>query len=435
MMQIRAHIFLLLIVMCYVFIGYPQPRLGGFVEYDNITYFKNIDPNKINGRNQAILQVELQHSVNPKANIFGSVEFRNDQADASRDRVYLDEAYLNLYLGSFDIRVGKQIYAWGRADGFNPTDNLTSWDYSDILDTEDEKLGLISARVDYYFGDWILEGVLAPTFNPTILPGVDSRWFPELPAEIPNPQYPSIGPPTMQASYTLAPSSLPQKSLKNTQYAVKLSGIYKGWDFSVSWFDGFDDLPALPTETMVDSGFTSADIILQPRYYRRRAIGADAATTVGSIGLRGEAAYYLTEDWGGTDPAIDDPYLQYVLGVDRTFSDLLPDKDLFVLLQWVQEVQIPDRQTVYRITDLNHVFRKSLMGKADLSFGEYTKFIIEGVFNVDNEDWWVQLGLDESIVDGVNLYALIDLLGGPQDSFFGMFKDNRRAQVKLKYSF
>jgi hypothetical protein len=435
MMWIRAHIFLLLIVMGYVVAGYSQPRLGGFVEYDNITYFKNIDRSKINGRNQAILQLELQHSVNPKANIFGSLEFRNDQADASRDRVYLDEAYLNLYLGSFDVRVGKQIYAWGRADGFNPTDNLTSWDYTDFLDTEDERLGLISARVDYYFGDWTLEGVLAPTFTPSVLPTADSRWFPVMAAEIPNPQFPAIGQPTLKASYALVPSVLPEKSLKNTQYAMKLSGIYRGWDFSVSWFDGFDDLPALHTKTIVDSAFTSAEIVLQPRYHRRRAIGADAATTVGSIGLRGEAAYYLTEDWNGTDPAIDDPYLQYALGVDRTFSDLLPDKDLFVLLQWVQEVQIPDRQTVYRITDLNHVFRKSLMGKADLDFGEYTKLTSEGVFNVETEDWWVQLGLDKSIVDGVNLYAFIDLLGGPQDSFFGPFKDNRRAQVRLKYSF
>ncbi|NIS45509.1 MAG: hypothetical protein GWN61_05650 [candidate division Zixibacteria bacterium] len=373
--------------------------------------------------------------MNPKANIFGSVEFRNDQADASRDRVYLDEAYLNLYLGSFDIRVGKQIYAWGRADGFNPTDNLTSWDYTDFLDTEDERLGLISARVDYYFGDWILEGILAPTFKPSVFPDADSRWFSEMKTEIPNPQFPAIGQPTIQASYTLAPSVLPEKSLNNTQYAVKLSGIYRGWDFSFSWFDGFDDLPAFHTKTIVDSGFTSAEIILQPRYHRRRAIGADAATAVGSIGLRGEAAYYLTEDWSGTDPAIDDPYLQYALGADRTFSDVLPGKDLFVLLQWVQEVQIPDRQTVYRITDLNHVFRKSVMGKADLSFGEYTKLTFEGIFNVETEDWWVQLGFDKSIVDGLNLFAIVDLLGGPQDSFFGPFIDNHRAQVKLKYSF
>ncbi|MHA2284196.1 MAG: DUF1302 family protein [Promethearchaeota archaeon] len=373
--------------------------------------------------------------MNPKANIFGSVEFRNDQADATRDRIYLDETYLNLYLGSFDIRVGKQIYAWGRADGINPTDNLTAWDFTDILDIEDERLGLISTRVDCYFGNWILETVLAPTFNPSVLPGIDSHWFPELPAEIPNPQFPLTGHSTLQASYTLTPPVLPEKSLKNTQYAVKLSGIYWGWDFSFSWFDGFNDLPAFHTKTIIDSEFTSAEIILQPQYHRRRAIGADVATTVGSIGMRGETAYYLTEDWNGTDAAIDDPYLQYVLGVDYTFRDLLPNKDLFVLLQWVQEVQIPDRNIIYGITDLNHVFRKSLMGKADLSFGEYTKITFEDIFNVETEDWWVQLGFEKSIVDGVNLYAFIDLLDGPQDSFFGTFKDNRRVQVKLKYNF
>ncbi|MFQ5798063.1 MAG: hypothetical protein ACE5H0_05125 [Bacteroidota bacterium] len=165
------------------------------------------------------------------------------------------------------------------------------------------------------------------------------------------------------------------------------------------------------------------------------ATGADFATTFGKLGVRSEAAYYITEDWRGTDPAIDDPYLQYTLGLDRTFRDVFPDKDLFVLVEWVREVQVPDRNTPYRVTDLNHVFRKSLIGKADLSFGELTKLTFEGVFNIENEDWWVRPGLEWSVTDGVKLLAGIDLLGGSADSFFGTFRDNRRIQFRLKYSF
>lgn len=432
-MRIKKVVLLLSAVLIYSGPGLSQTRLRGFVEYDNITYMKNGDQKKINGRNQSILQLELQHQVNPKAEIFGSVEIRNDQANAARDRIYLDEAYINLYLGNFDVRVGKQIYAWGRADGFNPTDNLTAWDFSDLLDTDDEKIGVVSARANYYVGDWSVETVVVPTFTASLLPaGATSRWWPELPATVPNPRDPQS---TLAASYTFARPILPDESAKNVQYAVKLSGLARGWDFSVSWFDGFDDLPAIHATTVVDSALTTAEITLQSRYHRRRAIGSDFATAFGGLGLRGEAAYYLTEDWDGTDPAIDDPYLQYVLGLDYTFRDVLPGKDLFVLLQWVQEVQMPDRNTIYRLTDLNHLFRKSLIAKADLSLGEFAKLTFEGVVNFETDGWWARPGLEWSVTDGVKLLAAADLLGGPDDSFFGGFRDNRRLQFRLKYSF
>jgi hypothetical protein len=128
-------------------------------------------------------------------------------------------------------------------------------------------------------------------------------------------------------------------------------------------------------------------------------------------------------------------YLQYVLGLDYTFQDVLPDKDLFILLEWVQEVQTPDRDTEYQITDLNHKFRESIFGKVDLSLGEFAKLTFKGVANFATEDWWVQPGFDWSVTDGVKLLAGIDLLGGVDDSLFGSYKDNRRLQVRLKYSF
>ncbi len=40
-------------------------------------------------------------------------------------RVKLREAYVNAYIGPLDLRFGKQIIVWGRADGINPTNNLT----------------------------------------------------------------------------------------------------------------------------------------------------------------------------------------------------------------------------------------------------------------------------------------------------------------------
>lgn len=434
MNRLRLFILALLILL----VAWPvaaQPHLTGFVEYDNLTYFESKDRQKINGRNQMILQTEVRHEAGSKANIFGSVELRYDQADPSRSRVFLDEAYVDLFLESLDLGVGRQVYAWGRADGFNPTDNLTAWDFSDILDTDDEKLGLVSARATYYVGDWSVEAVLAPSFTASVWPEADSRWWPELPAFIENPAYPGQGLPFLNARYTFADEVLPDEGLKSTQYALKVTGLVRGWDFSVSWFDGFDDLPALHLNAAIDSAFTTALLEVEPRYHRRRAVGADVATTFGAVGVHGEAAYYLTEDWSGADPAIDDPYLHYVVGADYTFDDVLSDNDLFLLVEWSQEIQVPDRNMTYRFTDLNHVFRQSLFGKADLDLGEFSKLSLAGVYNLETKDWWLQPGASWSITDGLELQVDLDLLGGPADSFFGSFETNRRLHTRLKYSF
>ena len=57
------------------------------------------------------------------------------------------EAYVNAYLGPFDLRLGKQIIVWGRADALNPTNNLTPVDFRIRSPLEDDiRLGNVGAR-------------------------------------------------------------------------------------------------------------------------------------------------------------------------------------------------------------------------------------------------------------------------------------------------
>ena len=409
--------------------------VGGFVEFDNITYWRRPDTARINARNQGILQLEVRHAASDLAQVFAAVEIRNDQADPGRNRVFLDEAYVSLFLGDFDVRVGKQIYAWGRADAVNPTDNLSVWDYSDVLDTDDEKIGAVSLRVKYYLGAWNLEGVLVPSFTPSVLPTPTSRWWPTLPDSIANPAFPQARSPTLAATYEAGEPRRPDEGAPSTQYAFRLSGTVRGWDVALSWFDGFDDLPGVETTVSLDPAAGTATVRFVPQYDRRRSIGVDFATTIGDVGFHGEGAYHITADRSGVDPVIDDPYVQYVLGLDYTFGDVLPDKDLFVLIEWVQEIQVPARNTSPATTDLNHVLRQSVIAKADLRLSEFATVGVEGVVNPGPRDWWIRPRWEWSVTDGVVVRVEADLLGGPRDTFFGGFRDNRRLHARLKYSF
>ncbi len=327
-------------------------ELNGFVEIDHISYFKKSEQ-KINGRNQGILQVEFRSGLGDQAAIFSAVEFREDQSDPSRNRTYLDEAYIDLYPGSFDFRLGKQIIVWGKADGINPTDNITPWDFSDFLDTEDERIGIVALKANNYIGNWSFEGILVPAFTPSILPSEKSRWFPAFPKEIPNPMYPTAGSPILKASYEFLNPNLPDEGLKSAQFAGKIASTISGWDFSVSYYSGR--------------------------------------------------------------------------------NDLISDNNLFVLLQWIQE--IPKNDVEYRKDDLNHIFRKSISGTFEYELGEFARLSLQGVYNIKSEDYYLRPNFSYNITDGVTLNIVGDILGGGSGSFFGGFRNNRRMQLKLKYNF
>ncbi|MFQ6113561.1 MAG: hypothetical protein ACE5NG_05660, partial [bacterium] len=168
-------------------------------------------------------------------------------------------------------------------------------------------------------------------------------------------------------------------------------------------------------------------------YYRRKIVGVDFATTLGKIGLRGEAAYFFTEDPDSKNPHIDDPYFQYVIGVDRTFSNLIVDHDLFVLVQWIQE--IPKTDVQYRKDDLNHIFQKSITAKLEYELGDFSRAILEGVYNFKRKDYYLRPKFTYDIADGTSLNIIGYILGGDSDTFFGSYRDNKRVQVRINYSF
>ena len=81
------------------------------------------------------------------------------------------EAYVDLYLGPVDVRFGHQILVWGRADAFNPTDNLTPRDMRvRSPDEDDRRLANLALRTTFNFEpvrwEWIYVPFYAPSFFP-----------------------------------------------------------------------------------------------------------------------------------------------------------------------------------------------------------------------------------------------------------------------------
>jgi hypothetical protein len=396
---------------------------GGFAEIDHFSYFDGAGGNAANRSTRGRLHGRGSAKVHERLEFFAAGQLRGSYADRLRGRGHLNEAYAELRSSRLDLRLGRQVVAWGTTDVVNPTDYLAPRDFSEPLDTDDERLGILAARARLYALGGQLEAVVAPVLTPSRLPGPGSRWFPALPSSMPDPADPSRA---LDVSYRQLDAGRPAATLRNVQYALRASASLRGWDVSASYFDGWDHQPTIHHE-VEHVGEGGIRIGLRPRHHGRRAVGADLATTRGPYGLRAEAAYYMPA------PDAAPKYFQYVAGVERFFGDPLAAGSTLLLVQWIQQVAPSGFDP--GPFDLNHVFRRALMARVQHNLTPDVQLTTDGVHDFETRGYYLRPGATWRLAEGLRAEAFMDVMGGGERAFFGSFTGNRRLQTTLRYTF
>lgn len=103
---------------------------------------------------------------------FAEMRIRNgSEFNECVQEVGLAEAYIKTYLGRFDFIFGQQVVTWGRADGFNPTDNIVP---RDILvrspDEDDRRCSNFLLRSYYNLQPVRMEALWIPFYASSVLP-------------------------------------------------------------------------------------------------------------------------------------------------------------------------------------------------------------------------------------------------------------------------
>ncbi|KKK95766.1 hypothetical protein LCGC14_2669520, partial [marine sediment metagenome] len=95
--------------------------------------------------------LKINANSGSRARLFSELRFREGyEYNEWISDFTLREAYADLYLGPFELRAGQSIVSWGRADGFNPTNNLTPQDYFvRSPEPDDMRLGNFLVRARY----------------------------------------------------------------------------------------------------------------------------------------------------------------------------------------------------------------------------------------------------------------------------------------------
>ncbi len=387
--------------------------LGGFIRSDYYSASKRLDGQK------SLPGITFQPKSLPKFGSWGDakIEGRITDDNLRRDNRFqgrLLEAYTNFYLGSVDLRVGKQNIVWGRADALNPTDVLTPKDFTllSARDEEERRIGTAAIKANYYRGDYTLSLIWLPIFNPSTIPL------------------------TAPPGFRITEDKRSQGRWTEQGFAAKIDHTGGDVDWSFSYYYGLD---VIPTGRSVTPTLTNLS------HNRIHMVGADFAKNLGRVGVRGEAAYVHTQDPGGSDIVVKNPYVFYVLGADYDVTE-----DLNINLQAYQRFII-NYQDMFQIQNpamrnaavLNVIFhqqmdriQEGISGRIKAQWWNDTlEAELLGVWNANRSDFFVRPSVAYAFTDRWKGFMGWDVFNGRKESLNGFLQNNTSFFAELRATF
>lgn len=104
--------------------------------------------------------------------------------------------------------------------------------------------------------------------------------------------------------------------IKYGQYGLRLSGSAGPVDMAGQYYYGRYKTPSINTEKLISEAMAGGNIRDCVYYDPVHIFGADLAAAIAMFNLKSEAAYYMTYDFKGTDPAVHNNSVQWLLGFD-----------------------------------------------------------------------------------------------------------------------
>jgi len=404
-------------VICFIF---PITTLLG-----QINYTGSIKPgNMYRLSDQSEISLPFRLAEAEVGYSIGDFEIKTNSAleyrwSNNENEFQLREAYLMWYPSWGEVKIGKQIHAWGAVDGNNPTDNLNPYDYYYMfLPGAERKVGTISVSVKYYWNDWQMEVVFIPEHEGNRFPFAEEAF----PLDIP----------------IVAPELMDEEP--GSEFGFRLQSTLVSSDFSLSYFDGRD-------RSFSYVGVTDS---MPSFFYRKTSIlGFDLVSFIGDFTNRFEIAHFSTMIDVNPDMLYFDnaAYIQYAEQIEYTTSnDIMLSVQLIGYIEgeisW-QEIEgnrsakksvpelIPGMGTPFAtFTDLGLSF--------SLSANYYDDALeLMGNTFIDLKDSQSMLGVSVkySPVDNWKLNLSVSKFMGEEGTQFHEMEDFSHLKVGLEYHF
>ena len=334
--------------------------------------------------------------------------------------VYVDEAYVRAYFGSFDVEGGLRKLTWGKADILGPLDVINPLDYSDLsLMSDFDMMNLKIARPLVHGTALLgrfskLEAVFVPNFEPARF-AEDGRWQPA--------QFTSLS--------RLPPQNIIRPDTTTLDYAqvgLRFTTTLGGAaDIGAQYYYGRFATPAVTT-TVVTPPLPVVSFAYNP-YHQ---IGLDYAQVIVGFNLRAEFAANITEDLSGDDGAVQNPSLAWSLGFDRSLV-----AGITLTLQCNETIRLLDSE----ITAPQDIEADSGITSTRIIAQLSKKFSRDKLELKAVAIWEAENGaclLMPAIIwtkDDVAVSLSSGIFAGSEEGLFGQFHNNSFVKLGIKYTF
>ncbi len=302
-----------------------------------------------------------------------------------------------LHRGHWTAELGRQFVRWGKADLLNPTDRFAPRDFLSVVDND--FLGVAAARLTYENKNDTIDLVWEPRFTPSRGPLLNQRWA-VLPAGI---------------SFFDAGSSYPGGS----QYGVRWNHIAAGYEYSFSFFDGFNHLPLIGV--VFKPPLSPLSLGLQRYYAQMRMYGGDAAMPLHWFTIKGEAAYFTSTTISA------DEYVQYVIQLERQAGEWS------FVGGYAGEYVTEKRNTLDFAPDRG--LTKAILGHAGYTIDTNRSLGFDTVIRQDGAGLWARLEYSQLMGQHWRATAGFTLVRGNDSDFLGQYHRNSHVGLALRYSF
>jgi hypothetical protein len=350
-----------------------------------------------------------------------SLSFKGDfLSDAVTDETRLDirQAWLSLQATNWlDLRVARQVLTWGTGDLLFLNDLFPKDFVSFFIGRDDEFLKAPSNSLKFsaYSNPINIDFVWTPIFTPDgYITGERLSFF--------DPQAGAI----VGADSTGQPleAALPERSLENGEFAVRLHRLVRGYELAAYGYWGFTKRPRAYDPENQAPAFSRLSV-------GGASIRGNALGGVGNI----EGAYYASrDDREGDDPNIPNSEVRGLLGYERELVMNLT-LGLQYYLEWTQQYDRlianssnPDsEQKEVRDLVTTRLTWRLMQDTLILSLFVYAAI-------GDGDTHW-RPSLTRLWTDAVSISLGGNIMTGPKETFFGQLADDTNAYLRLRYSF
>ena len=356
----------------------------------------------------------------------------------------LREVYFDWFFDNYDLRLGKQNIIWGRANGGFLTDILSPVDLREFLtqDPEDLRFGITALNLTRYFGANSLQFIMAPVFQPDLIPPSDSRWFPIEPFAAPFPvkyrkhdEIPSAADVQLAIRYGLRSPSRFDLDLMLLHWSHPLPA----YALTINFFN-FPNPPGIElTESYQRSlmaGF-SASADLHPRL----TLNAEA------LFVKDKLFTFLPVSVSLLENALNDAgaFIQLLKEFEIRDDGYLKTRAWLNAMAGIQTEWLGTSISVQGYLETVFNYDDSILSQKYfpyLSFLAVRSFLRDRLqiltvnrYHIYAEDFWFQLQGIYELSDGLELALGTNLFGGDQVSpFYGHFSFNRFKENSFLFS-